>query len=101
MSAGSNSAIRRGGERTAVASARLHSSTSGSSFVPASRKALVAAAESRIPAVAISRGVRSRLGDGSVRMASDDEGPFFADPDAPAVVDGLGPPGPLDGGDQV
>lgn len=30
-----------------------------------------------------------------------DESVFFTDPDAPAEVDGAGPPGPLVGGDQV
>lgn len=39
-------------------------------------------------------------GRGRTRMLSDD-GQFFADPDAPAVVDGVGPPGPLVDGDQV
>lgn len=37
---------------------------------------------------------------GTVRMVSD-ESQFFSDPDAPAVVEGEGPPGPLVGGDQV
>lgn len=41
---------------------------------------------------------------GAMRMVSggdSDEGKFFTDPDAPEVVDGVGPPGPLAGGDQV
>lgn len=37
---------------------------------------------------------------GAVRMVSD-ENQFFSDPDAPGVVEGEGPPGPLVGGDQV
>lgn len=48
------------------------------------------------------QGRRTRVG--AMRMVSgggSDEGKFFKDPDAPDEVDGVGPPGPLVGGDQV
>lgn len=63
------------------------------------RKSLVAAVQQRIgPAY----GVGADRG-GRVRMVSDDsdESKFFTDPDAPPVEDGVGPPGPLGGGDHV
>lgn len=45
---------------------------------------------------------RARVG--AMRMVSgggSDESKFFTDPDAPEEVEGVGPPGPLVGGDQV
>ncbi|CBN74882.1 DNA gyrase subunit A [Ectocarpus siliculosus] len=85
-------------------------------FVPggAGRRKVVAAAESRrfISNGGGFVGDSSRLvaqqrrapAAGAVRMASgggSDESQFFTDPDAPSEVDGVGPPGPLVGGDQV
>lgn len=78
----------------ASASADIRSASYGSSsFV---RNSLTAA-------IAAQTGRRSRAlaaPGGTVRMVSD-ESQFFTDPDAPEAVEGEGPPGPLEGGDQV
>lgn len=84
------------GRRDATsAAAEMRSASYGSSsFV---RNSLTAATGAQA-------GRRSRAlaapGTGTVRMVSD-ESQFFSDPDAPTVVEGEGPPGPLVGGDQV
>lgn len=92
---------------------RTTASLSGG-FVPggAGRRRVVAAAESRhFSSNGGLVGNNSRLvvqqrraAAGAVRMASgggSDESQFFTDPDAPSELDGVGPPGPLVGGDQV
>lgn len=85
---------RGGGTQRAiggVAGARSSGLGRGGDFVGGSLAVLSGSGRRR--AVAAASG-------GSVRMVSD-ESQFFSDPDAPAVVEGLGPPGPLEGGDQV
>lgn len=82
-------------------------------FVPGGagrRKVVAAVAGSTSGGGFGGRGQRARRGAASVgggtatRMVSgggSDESVFFTDPDAPAEVDGVGPPGPLVGDDQV
>ncbi|CAN0459724.1 unnamed protein product, partial [Ectocarpus sp. 8 AP-2014] len=95
---------------------RTTASLSGG-FVPggAGRRRVVAAAESRRfssngggfvgdSSRLVAQQQRRASAAGAVRMASgggSDESQFFTDPDAPSEVDGVGPPGPLVGGDQV
>lgn len=74
-----------------MAKIRSASFESSSSFVRNSLAGAQAGRRSRTALAAPS---------GTVRMVSD-ESQFFSDPDAPEVVEGEGPPGPLVGGDQV
>lgn len=78
----------------ASASADIRSASYGSSsFVRNSLTAATAAQAGRRNRALAAPG-------GTVRMVSD-ESQFFTDPDAPEAVKGEGPPGPLEGGDQV
>ena len=83
-----------GRQDAAIASAEIRSASYGSSSLV--RNSLAASTGAQA-------GRRSRslaAPGGAVRMVSD-ESQFFSDPDAPEVVEGEGPAGPLVGGDQV
>eukprot|EP00903_Cladosiphon_okamuranus_P010462 g9898.t1 len=99
---------------TAAQRASRTTATLAGGFVPGGagrRKVAAAIASSRAGGFGGGAGQRGRAGAApgggggtTARMVSgggSDESVFFTDPDAPVEVDGVGPPGPLVGGDQV